>query len=222
MEFVTLDRVCSTVMPVIASWNAMECNASLIARVEAVTLHVLMEHCANYTVELIKTVLSQEKWSQENLATWLRQYHGHQTNMESISTKERPTMAAALIPVGLSLWLPRPLCFCTLSVITAAISKSRRYRFSLTHLSKQSVRETVGQQLYFTIYRLCSCCLHSHDLQEVYITPVLRPFRQDRSVRVENMFFVRAWLSLRQVAHVCRIPTHGLAWVPNAYAQPYH
>ena len=159
MEFVTLDRVCSTVMPVIASWNAMECNASLIARVEAVTLHVLMEHCANYTVELIKTVLSQEKWSQENLATWLRQYHGHQTNMESISTKERPTMAAALIPVGLSLWLSRPLCFCPLSVITAAISKSRRYRFSLTHLSKQSVRETVGQQLYFTIYRLCSCCL---------------------------------------------------------------
>ena len=61
MEFVTLDRVCSTVMPVIASWNAMECNASLIARVEAVTLHVLMEHCANYTVELTKTVLSQEK-----------------------------------------------------------------------------------------------------------------------------------------------------------------
>ena len=68
-------------------------------------------------------------------------------------------MAAALIPVGLSLWLPRPLCFCPLSVINAAISKSRRYRFSLTHLSKQSVRETVGQQLYFSIYRLCSCCL---------------------------------------------------------------
>ena len=140
MEFVTLDRVCSSVMPLIAPWNA--CNASIIARVEAVILHVLMEHCANYTVELIKTVLSQEKWSQENLATWLRQ-----------------SMAAALIPIGLSLWLSRPLCFCPLSVITAAISKSRRYRFSLTHLSKQSVRETVGQQLYFTIYRLCSCCL---------------------------------------------------------------
>ena len=61
MEFVTLDHVCSTVMPVIASWNAMECNASIIAWVEAVILHVLMEHCANYTVELIKTVLSQEK-----------------------------------------------------------------------------------------------------------------------------------------------------------------
>ena len=61
MEFVTLDHVCSSVMPVIAPWNAMECNASIIARVEAVILHVLMEHCANYTVELIKTVLSQEK-----------------------------------------------------------------------------------------------------------------------------------------------------------------
>ena len=61
MEFVTLDHVCSSVMTVIAPWNAMECNASMIARVEAVILHVLMEHCANYTVELIKTVLSQEK-----------------------------------------------------------------------------------------------------------------------------------------------------------------
>lgn len=69
MQFVTLDRVCSSVMPVIASWNAMECNASIIARVEAATLHVLMERCANYTVELVKTVLSQEKSSQENLAT---------------------------------------------------------------------------------------------------------------------------------------------------------
>ena len=61
MEFVTLDHVCSSVMQVIAPWNAMQCNASIIARVEGVILHVLMEHCANYTVELIKTVLSQEK-----------------------------------------------------------------------------------------------------------------------------------------------------------------
>ena len=40
-------------------------------------------------------------------------------NMESISTKERPTMAVALIPVGLSLWLSRPLCLCPLSLINA-------------------------------------------------------------------------------------------------------
>ena len=198
MQFVTLDRVCSSVMPVIASWNAMECNASIIARVEAATLHVLMERCANYTVELVKTVLSQEKSSQENLATWLRQYHGHQTNMESISTKERPTMAAALIPVGLSLWLSRPLCFCPLSLINAAISKSRSCRFSLTYLSKQSVRETVSQQLYFSIYWFSSCCLAHSRLAGSVQHSSLRPFRQDGSVRVENMFFVQAWLSLRQ------------------------
>ena len=55
-------------------------------------------------------------------------------------------MAAALIPVRLSLWLSRPSCFCPLSLINATISKSRS---SLTHLSKQFVRETVCQQLYF-------------------------------------------------------------------------
>ena len=198
MEFVTVDHVCSSVMPLIAPWNAMQCNASIIAWVEAVILHVLMEHCANYTVELIKTVLSQEKWSQENLATWLRQYHEHQTNMETISTKERPTMAAALIPVGLSLWLSRPLCFGPLSLINAAISKSRSCRFSLTHLSKQSVRETVGQQLYFSIYWLCSCCLPQPRLAGSVQHSSLRPFRQDGPVRVENTFFVQAWLSLRQ------------------------
>lgn len=145
MEFVTLDLVCSSVMPVTAPWYAMECNASIIVRVEVVTSHVLMEHCADYTAQHIKTVLSQEKWSQENLTTWLQQYHGHQTNMEFVSTKERPTMAAAMVPVGLSLWLSRLLYFCSLSLINATISTSRSCRFSLTRLSKQFVRETVGQ-----------------------------------------------------------------------------
>ena len=88
--------------------------------------------------------------------------------------------------------------FCPLSLINAAISKSRSCRFSLTYLSKQSVRETVSQQLYFSIYWFSSCCLaHSRLVGSVQHSS-LRPFRQDGSVRVENMFFVQAWLSLRQ------------------------
>ena len=105
--------------------------------------------------------------------------------MESISTKERPTMAAALIPVGLSLWLSPPLCFGPLSLINAASSKSRSCRFSLTHLLKQSVRETVGQQLYF------SCSFPQSRLAGSAQHCSLRPFRQDGPVhrRGKYVFF---------------------------------
>ena len=83
----------------------------------------------------------------------------------------------------------------------------------------------MGQQLYFSIYWLCSCCLPQSRLAGSVQHSSLRPFQQDGPVRVENTLCsgltlteTKVRTSFTRVPYINPRPGQYL----NACAQPYH